>query len=64
MNCSIVKFVPILEMLQNGEYDDMLQFKLINKESSSGFKGFTGAYVISDNGYLDWTTNVKFLRSG
>jgi hypothetical protein len=32
---TIVKFDPFLERLQNGEYDDMLQFELLNNESSS-----------------------------
>jgi hypothetical protein len=58
-----VKFDPFLERLQNGEYDDMLQFELLNKESSSGIKGFKGAYVIVDNGYLDWSTTVPPIKN-
>ena len=46
----------------NGEYDDMLQFELLDKKSSSGIKGFNGAYVIIDNGYLDWSTTVPPIK--
>jgi hypothetical protein len=60
---TIVKFDPFLERLQNGEYDDMLQFELLNNESSSGNEGFKGAYVIVDNGYLDWSTTVPPIKN-
>jgi hypothetical protein len=39
------KFDPFLEWLQNGEYDNLLHFELLNKESFTGIKGFKGAYV-------------------
>jgi DDE superfamily endonuclease len=60
---TIVKFDLFLERLQNGEYDDMLQFELLNNESSSGNEGFKGAYVIADNGYLDWSTTVPRIKN-
>jgi hypothetical protein len=41
----------------------MLQFELLNNESSSGNEGFKGSYVIVDNVYLDWSTTVPPIKN-
>jgi hypothetical protein len=57
---TLVRFDACVSQLQRGEFDDKMTFELKSKEGSS--INVKGAYVIVDNGYMEWSTTVPPLK--
>lgn len=57
---TLVRFDRCVSQLQRGDFDDKMTFEL-NTARGSSIK-MKGAYVIVDNGYLDWSTTVPPLK--
>jgi hypothetical protein len=57
---TLVRFDACVSQLQRGEFDDKMTFELKTKEGSS--INVKGAYVIVDNGYMEWSTTVDPLK--
>ncbi len=53
---TLARFDPLLSQLQRGSFDDMMTFQCSTNQGKS--IKIKGAYVIVDNGYLDWSTTV------
>ena len=57
---TLVRFDSFVSRLQRGEFDDKMSFELKTEQGSS--IKMKGAYVIVDNGYLEWSTTVPPLK--
>ena len=55
-NKTLVRFDSLVSQLQRGCFYDKMTFQLSTKQGKS--IKINGAYVIVDNGYLDWSTTV------
>ena len=53
---TLVRFNACVFQLQHGEFDDKMTFELKTKQGSS--INLKGAYVIVDNGYMEWSSIV------
>jgi hypothetical protein len=67
---TLIRFDEFMSNLRDGNFDDKMSFNLRTRQAmSSDDKGedrvlkLNGAYVIVDNGYLEWSTTVPLLKS-
>lgn len=58
---TLVRFDNLVEQLRNGSFNDTMSFELF-KATGEKVK-FSGAYVIVDNGYLEWSVTVPPLKN-
>lgn len=57
---TLFRFDACVSQLQRGEFNDKMTFELKTKQRSSII--VKGAYVIVDNGYMEWFTTVPPLK--
>ena len=58
---TLVRFDGCVSQLQRGEFDNKTTFELKTKQGNS-IKNVKGAYVVVDNGDMEWSTTVPPLK--
>ena len=62
---TLLLYNSFINCLNNGKYNDMHEFTLLAFDTNGGIieEKYKGAYVIVDNGYLNWSVTVPPMKT-